>query len=59
MVVFLTDFAAAEVMLNVGGYDFKWGEQNINNLEQGSHNSSGANYRLDLFSLKFGVTFYL
>lgn len=59
LVVFLTDFAAAEVMLNVGGYDFKWGEQNINNVEQGSHNSSGANYRLDLFSLKFGVTFYL
>lgn len=59
LVVFLTDFAAAEVMLNVGGYDFKWGEQNINNIEEGNYTKSGANYRLDLFSLKFGVMFYL
>jgi hypothetical protein len=59
MVVFLTDFAAAEVMLNVGGYDFKWGYQNTNNMERGSINSSGADFRLDLFSIKFGLTFYL
>ena len=59
MAVFLTDFAAAEVMLNMGGYDFKWGTQDINSIEQGYLNSSGANFRLDLFSLKFGVTFYL
>lgn len=59
MVVFLTDFAAAEVMLNVGGYDFKWGYQNSNNIEKGTLNSSGANFRIDLFSIKFGMTFYL
>ena len=59
LVVFLTDFAAAEVMLNVGGCDVKWGDQVINNMERGSINRSGANFRLDLFSLKFGMTFYL
>lgn len=59
LVVFLTDFAAAEVMLNVGDCDFKWGKQNIHNTEEGHYNSSGANFRLDLFSIKFGVTFYL
>ena len=59
LVVFLTDFAAAEVMLNVGGYDLKWGGQTINNMEEGSLNSSGADFRIDLFSIKFGLTFYL
>ena len=59
MVVFITDYMAAEVMLNVGGYRFKWGKQNTNNIEEGKVNSSGANFRINLFSIKFGVTYYL
>ena len=62
LVVFLTDFAAAEVMLNVGGYDFKWGYQSIKDLDainKGNQNSSGGNFKIDLFSIKFGMTFYL
>ena len=62
MVVFLTDFAAAEVMLNVGGCDYKWGDQNIKEIDKkdnGSLNSSSADFRIDLFSIKFGLTFYL
>ena len=62
LVVFLTDFAAAEVMLNVGGYDFKWGYQSIKEIDEirnGSQNSSNANFKMDLFSIKFGLTFYL
>ena len=62
LVVFLTDFAAAEVMLNVGGYNFKWGYQSIKDLDaidKGSLNRSGANFKMDLFSIKFGLTFYL
>ena len=62
MVVFLTDFAAAEVMLNVGGCDYKWGYQNIKEIDKkdnGSLNSSSADFRIDLFSIKFGLTFYL
>jgi hypothetical protein len=59
MVVFLTDFAAAEVMLNVGGYGVKWGEQNNNNIETGKMTNSGANFKVNLFSIKFGATYYL
>lgn len=59
MAVFVTDFMAAEVMLNVGGYRFKWGQQNINNIEEGKLNSSGGNFRINLFSVKFGLTYYL
>ncbi len=57
--VFITDYLAAEVMLNVGGYRFKWGSQNTNNIEEGKLNSSGANFRVNLFSIKFGATYYL
>ena len=59
MAVFLTDFLAAEVMLNVGGLNVSWGNQNTNNIENGSNTSSGANFRINLFSIKFGVTYYL
>ncbi len=59
MTVFLTDHVAAEVMLNVGGYQFKWGKQNTNNIEEGKLTNSGANFRINLFSIKFGMTYYL
>ena len=62
LVVFLTDFAAAEVMLNVGGCDYKWGYQSIKEIDKkdnGSLNSSSADFKIDLFSIKFGLTFYL
>ena len=62
LAVFLTDFAAAEVMLNVGGYDYKWGYQSIKEIDkkdEGHLNSSSADFKIDLFSIKFGLTFYL
>lgn len=59
MVVFLADHVAAEVMLNVGGYRVKWGAQNTNNIEEGRITGSGANFKIDLFSIKFGVTYFL
>ena len=59
MAVFLTNNVAAEVMLNVGGYRVRWGRQNTNNMEKGSITNSGANFRVNLFSIKFGVTYYL
>lgn len=59
MVVFLADHVAAEVMLNVGGYRVKWGAQNTNNIEEGRITSSGANFKIDLFSIKFGLTYFL
>lgn len=59
MVFFLADHVAAEVMLNVGGYRVKWGSQNTNNIEEGRITGSGANFKIDLFSIKFGVTYFL
>lgn len=59
MAIFLANNVAAEVMLNVGGYRVKWGKQNTNNIEEGTITSSGANFRVNLFSIKFGMTYYL
>ncbi len=59
MAVFLTDYLATELMVNVGGYHVKWGNQNTNNIEKGTSSSSGANFRINLFSIKFGVMYYL
>ncbi len=59
MVVFLTDYLSSEIMLNVGGYHVKWGKQNTNNIEEGKVSNSGANFRINLFSIKFGMTYYL
>lgn len=62
LAVFLTDFAAAEVMLNVGGCDYKWGNQSIKKIDkkdEGRLCRSNADFRIDLFSIKFGLTFYL
>ena len=59
LTVFATDFMASEVSVNMGGYRIKWGEQETNRIEQGKVRTSGANFKLNLFSVKLGMTFYL
>ncbi len=59
LTVFATDFMASEVSVNMGGYRVKWGEQETNKVESGKVRNSGANFKLNLFSVKFGMTFYL
>lgn len=59
LTVFATDFMASEVSINMGGYKVKWGEQETNRVESGKVRNSGANFKLNLFSVKFGMTFYL
>ena len=59
LTVFATDFMASEVSVNMGGYRIKWGEQETNRIEEGKTRTSGANFKLNLFSVKLGMTFYL
>ncbi|MBR2946457.1 MAG: hypothetical protein IKC18_07265 [Bacteroidaceae bacterium] len=59
LTVFVTDFMASEVSVNMGGYRVKWGKQETNKIEEGKVRTSGANFKLNLFSVKFGMTFYL
>jgi hypothetical protein len=50
---------ASEISVNMGGYRVKWGKQETNRIEEGKVRNSGANFKLNLFSVKFGMTFYL
>lgn len=59
LTVFATDFMATEVSVNMGGYRVKWGKQTTNRIEEGKVKNSGANFKLNLFSVKLGMTFYL
>ncbi|MCC8199380.1 MAG: hypothetical protein LIP06_12655 [Tannerellaceae bacterium] len=58
MVAFVNNFAAVEVSLDVLGLDLKWYEQTINQVEQGSLRTSSANFKINLFSINLGMTFY-
>ncbi len=56
---FITDFAAAEVSMGVMGFDFKWVDQKTNQIETGKRRVSSGNFKINLFSINIGMTFYL
>ncbi|MDE5944611.1 MAG: hypothetical protein K2G93_03380 [Rikenella sp.] len=57
--VFVNDFAAVEATIGVMGYQYKRTEQTTNQIHHGSRTSSGANFKIDIFSIALGMTFYL
>ena len=59
MAAFITDWSAIEVSVGVMGFDFKWTDQETNQVEEGSSRTSGGNFKINLFSINIGMTFYL
>lgn len=59
MTVFVTDWAAVEVSVGVMGYNFKWTEQKTNQIEIGKRRNSSGNFKINLFAINIGMTFYL
>lgn len=59
LAAFVTNFAAVEVSVGVMGFDFKWIQQTRNQVENGHYNKSSGNFKIDLFSINIGMTFYL
>ena len=59
LTAFITDWAAIEVSLNMMGFKFKWEDQKTNQVEDGSSNSFSGNFKINLFSINIGMTFYL
>ena len=57
--VFITNFAAAEVSVDAMGLKYRWGSQQTNRIEEGSTKSGSANFKINLFSINFGLTLYL
>lgn len=58
MTCFVNDYIAVEASVDVLGLDFKWHNQTINQVEQGSMRSSGANFKINLFSINLGISFF-
>ena len=59
LTAFITDWSAVEVSVGVMGFDFKWVDQQTNQVEQGSSRTSSGNFKINLFSINIGMTFYL
>lgn len=59
MTAFITDWSAVEVSVGVMGFDFKWVDQETNQIETGKQRVSSGNFKINLFSINIGMTFYL
>lgn len=59
LTAFITDWSAVEVAVGVMGYNFKWTDQTTNQVETGKRRTSSGNFKINLFSINIGMTFYL
>ena len=59
LTAFITDWSAVEVSVGVMGYNFEWINQKSNQVEEGSMRTSSGNFKINLFSINIGMTFYL
>ena len=59
LTAFITDWSAIEVSVGVMGFNFKWIDQETNRVEEGSQRVSSGNFKINLFSINIGMTFYL
>lgn len=59
MSAFVTNWSAVEVSVGVMGYNFKWKNQKTNQIETGTRRTSSGNFKINLFSINIGMTFYL
>lgn len=59
MAAFITDWSAVEVSIGVMGYNFKWVNQKTNQIETGYRRTSSGNFKINLFAINIGMTFYL
>lgn len=55
---FLTENVAVEASVNVLGFEYKKYSQTRDRIYEGSFESSGVNFKVDIFSINIGVSFY-
>lgn len=59
MIVFLNNYSALEVNVGVLGFGYTHTKQINNRIYESHRNSKNANFRINLFSITFGMSFYL
>ncbi|MCD7978007.1 MAG: hypothetical protein LUG51_12960 [Tannerellaceae bacterium] len=58
MAAFITNNAAIEVSVGVMGFDSRWVNQDHNKVVEGSFRSTSAKFKIDLFSINLGMSYY-
>lgn len=59
LTAFVTNNAAVEVSVGIVGLNYKWIDQKTDQVKTGTRRTSGANFKIDLFSINIGMTFYM
>ncbi|MDE6792921.1 MAG: hypothetical protein K2J48_07555, partial [Muribaculaceae bacterium] len=59
LVVFLNNYSALEVNIGVLGFSYTATKSIKDQIYVSRRNSKSANFRINLFSIQFGVAFYL
>ena len=59
MTVFLNNFSALEVNVGVLGFDYNHTKTITDQIYVANRNTQSAIFKVNLFSITFGVTFYL
>lgn len=59
LVMFLNNYSAIEVNVGVLGFSYDHTRQVTDRIYVAHYNSKSANFKINLFSITFGVTFYL
>ena len=59
LTAFIPDYSAVEVSVGVMGFDFKWVDQETNQVEEGRQRVSSGNFKINLFSINIGMTMYI
>ena len=59
MVMFLNNYSAIEVNVGVLGFNYSHSSGTTDQIYDSSRHSKQANFKINLFSITFGVAFYL
>lgn len=59
IIMFLNNYSAIEVNVGVLGFSYKHTKQTTDRVYVSNYSSTGANFKIDIFSISFGVLFYL
>lgn len=59
VVFFVTNETALEVSVGVLGFDYKRVTQYTNQVYEGTYEKSGANFKINILNINFGLTFYI
>lgn len=58
LTAFVTNNAAIEVSVGIMGFDTKWVNQTHNQVDEGSFHNTSGKFKIDLFSINLGMTYY-